>query len=598
VFLKKWLGDGDKLDKSLVVADENLVSDDPEHLLILGVMIPGGPYVEDVERRLRSRRAVIEALGSGWRKQAYTPEKDHEIGYFCVPWLPAEATSARAVRVLQGNREMCEAWSCQTLVQYCGIGDPGQLNYVMRVPCANGEHADTLVVPYEWFEAQTNDGQRNSFDHILVLWLIDDAFVDAPLARLADFVSWFEVKSISGRSKGQLVFPTFTVLGPDNSGTLRRMVLETKERGWDADTRGCLSAIHMYSNQASAAESQLLSGLPRTGNSLDRHDCKSLVEASVNCQEPVSNFRFERTNLPDDQIVEALQRELRLHGVADRDHVAIISEEDTFHARALSAIFMQENALAPSPFVVSRYTYLRGIDGKLPSDKTDKDDASYEQENTNGAQSAKNDPATRRPAEQTEGVNQADDIRRLADRLRIDDEKWRTEGKARLKAIGLLGSDVYDKLELLKALRPMFPDVIFFTNHLEARFAHPDEWKETHNLLIVSDYDLFLEAPTGRYGGPEAQIVGPFRDSGQTALYEATLEAIGAATSDLARPRVPLIYEVGRNGFARLGLPNEDLKECLIPVALLFSATAVVSLLFVWIWSVSRVTIAAEADEE
>ena len=38
---------------------------------VLAVMIPGGPYVEDVERRLRSRRAVIEGLettGYGPRK--------------------------------------------------------------------------------------------------------------------------------------------------------------------------------------------------------------------------------------------------------------------------------------------------------------------------------------------------------------------------------------------------------------------------------------------------------------------------------------------------------------------------------------------------
>lgn len=52
-----------------------------EQVQILAVMIPGGPYVEDVERRLRSRRAVIEGLGIA----GYDPERDHEIGYFCVP---------------------------------------------------------------------------------------------------------------------------------------------------------------------------------------------------------------------------------------------------------------------------------------------------------------------------------------------------------------------------------------------------------------------------------------------------------------------------------------------------------------------------------
>lgn len=597
VFLRQWFGDTDKLNQALVAADPDSVGYHLERLLVLGVMIPGGPYVEDVERRLRSRRAVIEALGSGWRKQTYNPEKDHEIGYFCIPWLRAEPTSESAVKVLQENRRMWQAWSSETLVQYCGIAYSGSVNCVMRVPCSSGEDADALVVPYEWFEPQTSDGQRNSFNHILVLWLIDDAFTDAPLARLADFVSWFELKSSCGRSRRELMVPTFRVLGPDNSGTLRRMVLEAKKQDWDTDTRECLGAVHMYSNQASAAESQLLADAFSTEDLGGQADCKSLLEVSVNLQQPISDFRFDRTNLPDDHVVAALQQELRLHGVAEKDHVAIISEEDTFHARALASSFVQENASAASPFVVSRYTYLRGIDGKLPSDKTDKDGASYERENNNGNQNGKNNPATRRPTEQTEGVNQADDIRRLADRLRIEDEKCQAAGRARLKAIGLLGSDVYDKLELLKALRPIFPDAIFFTNHLEARFAHPDEWKETHNLLIASDYDLFLEAPANRQNGSDAQIVGPFRDSGQTALYEATLEAIGATTSDFARPRSPLIYEVGRNGFARLGVPNQTIREYLIPLALIFGAAVVASLLFGWIWSVSRVTLPAETEK-
>jgi hypothetical protein len=47
-----------------------------QRVKILAVMIPGGPYVEDVERRLRSRRAVIEGLGVA----GYDPEKDHELG--------------------------------------------------------------------------------------------------------------------------------------------------------------------------------------------------------------------------------------------------------------------------------------------------------------------------------------------------------------------------------------------------------------------------------------------------------------------------------------------------------------------------------------
>ena len=61
-----------------------------KRIRILAVMIPGGPYVEDVERRLRSRRAVIEGL----ELAGYDPERDHEIGYFCVHGGPLAPTPA------------------------------------------------------------------------------------------------------------------------------------------------------------------------------------------------------------------------------------------------------------------------------------------------------------------------------------------------------------------------------------------------------------------------------------------------------------------------------------------------------------------------
>jgi transcriptional regulator with XRE-family HTH domain len=49
----------------------------------------------------------------------------------------------------------------------------------------------------------------------------------------------------------------------------------------------------------------------------------------------------------------------------------IISEEDTYYARALSSTFMESQPRPAHPFDVRRYTYLRGIDGKLPSDEKD-----------------------------------------------------------------------------------------------------------------------------------------------------------------------------------------------------------------------------------
>src|SRR3989442_8986463 len=62
------------------LADENRV---PTNILILQVMIPGGPYVEDSGSRRRGRYSVVSALSVG----GYVPWDADHIGYFNVPWL-------------------------------------------------------------------------------------------------------------------------------------------------------------------------------------------------------------------------------------------------------------------------------------------------------------------------------------------------------------------------------------------------------------------------------------------------------------------------------------------------------------------------------
>jgi len=326
-------------------------------IAIVAVMVPGGPYVEDVERRIRSRRAVIEGLGI----KQYDPEKDHEIGYFCVPWLPLYPSVGRCVFELEQDR-----FKGQSNVE----NDPG-VQAVRRIwqkqdKGSSRQNVDILTVPYEWFEPATFNPRPQQ--HILVLWLVDDAFRDAPLARLADLISWFRLRFVdTSGSEHRLPLPVFNVLGPDNSGTLHKIILEAQDHLWGDDTRQCLATTHVYSCQAAAAENQLLSEIPPTNGPLI---CKDLIEQGVRFQQSNNAFSFERTILLDNQIVEALLEELECRGVKKNNHVAIISEEDTFYARALSSTFRSaSSARSASSFQIHPYTYLRGIDGKLPSEK-------------------------------------------------------------------------------------------------------------------------------------------------------------------------------------------------------------------------------------
>lgn len=549
-----------------------------EPVQIMAVMIPGGPYVEDVERRLRSRRAVIEGLGIA----GYDPEREHEIGYFCVPWKPFNPNVVESVLELEDDRARDETPTFEPI-------EPVQPIRTKFKQSSNGKQADKqetekqpLVVPYEWCEARTFCPRRGP-PHLLVLWLRDDAFRDAPLARLADLISWFHFKFSTSELPS---LPQFLVLGPDNSGTLHAMVREAESAPWTDKTRECLATTHIYSSQAEAAETRLLYGIPELG--IPR-TCKHLIEEKVKGPIMDHGFCFERTIPLDNQIVKTLRQELELRDVTQNDDVAILSEEDTFYARALCSSFAApdvDGEIGPLLPMVHAYTYLRGIDGKLPSDDKDQRETKDADQGTD-----KDTQSSLRPAEATEGLSQADDIRRLAKMLQDLDRSLRSGDlhgrKSRgLRAIGLLGSDVYDKLELLKALRPMFPEAVFFTNYIDARLAHPDEWKETHDLVVVSARGLSLDGPH-----KEFQRVAPFRDGGQTALFEATLQAMGQISPD-STPNRSLVFEIGQNGAKELHLTAEKETDELFKVFakyLLHIGCFITfgCLLVTWTWSVS-----------
>jgi hypothetical protein len=228
-------------------------------------MIPAGPYVEDVERRLRSRRAVIEALNVA----GYAPETDHEISYFCVPWLPIQSNLDICVPRLMAHRKKDERIaSSSPILREAGAADEfaglssvtfkpsaatllGSHDYTFvrhwpgssreeslpRNGCCspeaeeksqNAEHfkpesSSDLLIPFEWFElsvpqytrlsrAKDNFGLPDRSTQVLVLWLQDDAFRDAPLARLADLISWFRFRQTDATRLEPL--PNFAVLGP------------------------------------------------------------------------------------------------------------------------------------------------------------------------------------------------------------------------------------------------------------------------------------------------------------------------------------------------------------------------------------------------
>jgi hypothetical protein len=122
--------------------------------------------------------------------------------------------------------------------------------------------------------------------------------------------------------------------------------------------------------------------------------------------------------------------------------------------------------------------------------------------------------------EEASGNSQFDYVRRLASQIGVLDQKINDSPDMHsIKAIGILGSDVYDKLLITEALHSKFPDALFFTNGMDARLLEPKNNQWARNMVIASSFGLKLE-------GYLQKDIPPFRDSIQTAFYLATEMAL------------------------------------------------------------------------
>ena len=509
----------------------------PKQITIMLVMVTGSPYAEGAEWRIRGRFAVLAGLS----RSGYKPSDPEHVGYFRMGWPRGETLKQHSV---EEARE-------------CLIDDPD-------------ENCLGLTVPFEWF--QVNDfsvspsqrsyldlnaiRKRNPIDRadeVLLFWIKDDMFEDFPLKRLALFKQTL-ADNIEIEENRQTDIK-FKIIGPWSSTTLQAMLtLDAESSGpskWSDFVNQALAGVEIYSPSATAVDSLLLDTHPQPTCDDATKDPRSVVQKILLEKKKI---QFHNVTLTDDVLICALIDELKLRGVnPDQDAIALVSEWDTFYGRALPHTFSQ---LLNRNDVV-HVSYLRGLDGKLagsesPSSKTT-DDSGKEQAAIKRREIA--------PLERPEGNSQLDYIPRLAAKLKAGESN---SGK-KITAIGVLGSDVYDKLLLLQSLRIHFPNVIFFTTDLDARLFHSGELNWSRNLIVASSFGLQLEK--------ELQgEIPPFRDSYQTATFLASQLALSTNTSkevskisaELNTSITPLLpvqlFEIGRAGAYPLS-PGQTTKS-------------------------------------
>lgn len=479
--------------------------------LLLPVFVDGSPYASGAESRLRDRYALVSALGAA----GYLPESGESIRYF-------EWTST-----------------------------------------ANAH----TIVPAEWFlpgpaVSKPDQQGKQEAQHILVLWLKEQDLGAKPLRDLAALVGHLN-EHLNIRPSG------YRILGPRTSGSLSAMLKElppASKTGTPVATSAAnpppvvsplLSGAEFYSSWATAADPILLG--EETGQE---------PEHSVEGGFTAGGLRLFRTIGSDDALAEQLVDELRrrhidLTAASTSPHIALISEWDTLYGRSLPRTFvavatrlakkneqslkyyLDELRTEQYPNWVHRYSYLAGLDGELPPKDNGKDAAGAKGkagEKGLGAEPVVEDAPV--------GRSQLDYLRRLVEQLK--QEEATVDGE--FKAIGVLGSDVYDKLMILQALRKNFPHALFFTTDLDSRLTHSSQLPWTRNLVVASHFGLEL--------APRLQTpIPPFRDSYQTALFYSVLRAVGYLKSKPELPALtlptgmpfssevlPRLYEVGRHG--------------------------------------------------
>jgi hypothetical protein len=526
--------------KDLLQERVNSITDKALKLVLLGVMIDPGPYSEQGELRLRARQAVLEGLNAS----GFVPVDGEHIGYVTAPWpLPS--------------------------------------NYVLNVTdlLANSR----LLLP--WEECEALDRQRvfpPQTARVLVLWLPATSFNPDPLAKLSALIDFLTPHDIRDKIDVKL-------LGPANSTGLQNMVREV--RNWAKTpsspelkkVQETLQGVSIFCARATAADATLLYDPSlQSAATTDPKPAKvkDLLKQAVPPDAAGRGLEFVRTVATDDVVLGELIAELKRRHVAIETepgthqpspgsaHIILLDEWDTPFGRSLDTTFFAEAYYqsldeffasrsdrssvpkkTPDPQVrrIHTYRYLRGIDGQLPGDAA----RGISQEKTQKGDFGPDMVAI----ESTEGLNQADYLRRLARLLKEKDTQWRRADGIGIGAIGLLGSDIYDKLMILRALRPEFPGTIFFTNNYDAHFERRDDLGDTHNLIIGSPFGSELpEFPKWWW-----QRMPPFRDTNQTALYAATLVATGRIEEKAAEElsQHPRIFEISRHGAYELSDPWE-----------------------------------------
>ncbi len=539
---------------------------------LLVVPIPETPFPGDLESRLRMRYSLQMAMAD----KSYSPRSRSYLGYFNLraPLAEGTVTTPEPPTLLPPEPDPAGNDGAAKSANPASFAGPAQ---------------ESVFVPYEWFDqrkdvaqqAATDDAPQSANDQLkklptaaLVLWLPEIFLRRDPLPRLEALCTDLGLVGKPG-------FNGIFMVGPRSSDALKSLIPKPGPDQKTPELHGLRNKLSIFSPQATAPDE--LIDLERLSIAREAFS-QSIQLAFTGKPKPDNDWQyFHNFIATDDELTDLLVKELDLRGVdlressANREKILIIAEADTSYGRSLPYAFTQSldrfrhpekeaerkavlttNGTAGQSGNLDQldaqlfiYRYLRGLDqqkGQPSSDKSNNRPAAKSPEDLLAdVLSKKGAPA--------HGESQLDYV----DRIRLDLEDWETRtSSAKVRAVGVLGGDIYDKLILLRSLREKYPQAIFFTTDLDARLWHPDHLPFTRNLVVASGCDVLARQalPNSRDTGLR---IPPFRDGYQVAVFNACRAALGKGENSAApvvQDLTPSIFEVGRNGPNKL-IPGE-----------------------------------------
>ena len=538
---------------------------DRDETLIIAALVPGNPFVGAEESRRRTRYALLAGLQS----QGYVSENADRIG----------------------------------LLQF----SPRQQE--------SGESASSLTIPYELLserrllrgDAPAREGSR--YAQVALLW-IDEAALKAP--KLDSVAQLIEELFADAPCK----HPRLAIVGPSSSDALRVALADLTwaskaQRPTPAQAAvlkqiydGCSAAQEMLKadienapnvapdlaidvkqtrspmawnvrrGYAYLAQAEILNaGATAADNQLEELETQRLQKhLNARFGEILGSIlppeiRFKRMVATDSTVLKQFVKELQLRlpspVAGGRRRIVLVAERDSLYAQALVSE-LKFRVRRDSPELTDDLNFevvyfFRGLDGVTTRD------AAQKSEEPRGGSSSDAASRAAQAIEWPEARDQLDYLRRMAVWMK-DSEAPGKQGP--ISGIGILASDVHDKLLVLQALHEPFADKVFFTTDMDARYLHPRTMSFTRNLLVASSLPLKLAATTGvdsresarGASSPEPRAglqsgTPPLRDMYQTATYLSARRAACRDKScvqdeDRATQKVldsPSVYEIGRS---------------------------------------------------